>query len=158
MKIGIKVQIKTNAQTVSEALGAKGTVVSFFGSRNGFPFYVVELDDPVSLTSPTGEYATLNAQIMRGRDLIELPPERVQRPKPPKKGASQNERIIAFLADGNTLSPVEAQVLFGAYRLSARIYELKRRGYKITSRIKFDLNGKPYAEYRLSNRAAYGRR
>lgn len=65
------------------------------------------------------------------------------------KDGSQCDRIVKFLASGNTLTPLKARQLFGAERLAARILEIKQAGHKIVSTTKTDLNGKVYAEYSL---------
>lgn len=49
--------------------------------------------------------------------------------------ASQESRILRHLQSGKTLTPLEAWRRFGAYRLGARIYKLRRRGYKIKREI-----------------------
>jgi hypothetical protein len=64
---------------------------------------------------------------------------------------SQNGRILAHLLSGNTITPLVAVGVFGAYRLAARIRELRQAGHKIKTTIKRDPNGKPYAEYSLRN-------
>jgi hypothetical protein len=64
---------------------------------------------------------------------------------------SQNGRILAHLLGGNTITPLQAIGVFGAYRLAARIRELRLAGHKIKTSMKVDPNGKPYAEYSLRN-------
>jgi len=62
---------------------------------------------------------------------------------------TQNKQIINYLLDGNALTPMEALRLFGCFRLSARILELRKKGYHIqTENITKD--GKTFAEYRLT--------
>ena len=46
---------------------------------------------------------------------------------------TQNEHILAWLESGRSISPREADDMFGCTRLGARIYDLKRRGYPIIS-------------------------
>ena len=61
---------------------------------------------------------------------------------------TQNKQIINYLLDGNALTPMDALRLFGCFRLSARILELRKKGYHIqTENITQD--GKTFAEYRL---------
>jgi len=43
---------------------------------------------------------------------------------------TQNERILKYLDDYGSITPAEAMVDLGVYRLAARIKELKKRGYK----------------------------
>ena len=46
---------------------------------------------------------------------------------------SQNERILAWLVAGHTITPREADDMWGCTRLGARIYDLKRMGHPIIS-------------------------
>ncbi len=58
-------------------------------------------------------------------------------------------RIKAHLISGRTLTQREALGLYGAFRLAARIHDLKAAGMKIDTMMKEDPNGNPYAEYKL---------
>lgn len=63
---------------------------------------------------------------------------------------SQTDLILSYLLrkKSNTLNPVEALRMFRCMRLGARIYDIKKRGYRIET--KFVKNGnKRYANYRL---------
>jgi len=63
---------------------------------------------------------------------------------------SQSLRILAFLKSGKSLTPIEAIVRFGCYRLAARIHNLKSMGYRITSTTKTNpKTKKKYASYSL---------
>lgn len=63
---------------------------------------------------------------------------------------SQCAGILAYLQAGNELTPVEAQVTFGCFRLAARIKDLKDRGHHIVTTIKTNPGtGAKYASYRL---------
>lgn len=44
---------------------------------------------------------------------------------------TQNDRILAALKAGRVLTPWSALSEFGCFRLGARIYDLKRKGYAI---------------------------
>lgn len=44
---------------------------------------------------------------------------------------TQNDQILKYLEAGNTITPIDALQLFGCFRLSARIFELRQKGYKI---------------------------
>ena len=68
------------------------------------------------------------------------------------KDDSQNSLVLGHLAKGRTLTPLQALAKFGAMRLGARVYELKRRGHKIKSEIVTLANGKKVAEYRMGSR------
>lgn len=48
-------------------------------------------------------------------------------------GKSQKEEILNYLKTNKSITPLEALRLFGAYRLSAIIYDLKKDGHKIIS-------------------------
>ena len=62
--------------------------------------------------------------------------------------ASQNAKILKFLRGGNGITPMEALTKFGSFRLSARIYDLRRMGHRIHTTIVSD-RGKHYARYTL---------
>ena len=44
---------------------------------------------------------------------------------------TQNERLLGWLYENKTISPMEALDGLGIYRLSARILELRKLGYDI---------------------------
>lgn len=59
---------------------------------------------------------------------------------------SQNEKIKKYLLNGKKLTPLQALRMFGCFRLSGRVYDLKKEGLKI----KTDLvkrNKKVFAQY-----------
>lgn len=65
----------------------------------------------------------------------------------PESSASQASQIGAYLMQGNKITPLEALSLFGSLRLSAIIFVLRERGYKIqVERIKTS-TGKWVAQY-----------
>lgn len=61
---------------------------------------------------------------------------------------SQSDRIIDHLATGRPLTPLVALRRFSCFRLGARVYELKRQGHRITSRL-VKRGDAHVAEYRL---------
>ena len=65
------------------------------------------------------------------------------------KKESQNKKIIAYLEDGNVITPMEALTLFGCMRLASRIADLKKKGYPITSTI-ISTGSSRYAQYKLN--------
>lgn len=65
-----------------------------------------------------------------------------------KKTKSQRERILIHLQSGKTINPLQALNLYGCFRLGARIYDLKRAGFDIDSRLVHE-NGVQYAEYSM---------
>lgn len=65
----------------------------------------------------------------------------------PESSASQASQIGDYMMQGNHITPLEALNLFGSMRLSAIIYVLRERGYKIqTQRVKTP-TGKWVSEY-----------
>jgi hypothetical protein len=60
---------------------------------------------------------------------------------------SQNRKILAYLKAGKKITPLKALQLFGSFRLGARIYDLRKLGHEIESRIVQGANGKRFAEY-----------
>ena len=64
--------------------------------------------------------------------------------------ASQLDRIKQLLHTGKAITPGEALLVFGCFRLAARIKELRNAGLLIDTTIKNDANGKRYASYKLS--------
>lgn len=69
------------------------------------------------------------------------------------KKLTQCDRIIRHLTDYGSITALEAIKEYGILRLAARISELKRKGYAISSEIKSDKNryGEPvhYNVYKL---------
>ena len=67
---------------------------------------------------------------------------------------TQNKRIEAYLMSGRTLTPLDALHEFNCFRLSARIWDLRKRGLDIESRrrkITSDGKQKVVVEYKLKN-------
>jgi len=62
---------------------------------------------------------------------------------------SQEDRILEYLKTGKSISPIEALQKFGSFRLGARIYSLKKKGYRIEE-IDTHINGKTFARYFLA--------
>lgn len=63
---------------------------------------------------------------------------------------SQADAILAHLQEGKGITPMDALNLCGCFRLSARIADLKKRGYDIvTEKVKVD-GGKYVACYHLA--------
>jgi hypothetical protein len=61
---------------------------------------------------------------------------------------SQTLALQRYLAKGRSITPMDALKLFGCFRLGARIYDLKRSGWKI-AKSTVERNGKRFAEYRM---------
>ena len=66
---------------------------------------------------------------------------------------SQNESILDHLIEKRTINPLQALSLYGCFRLSARIFDLKERGINIEKHTEKDIKtGKEYAVYTLIGR------
>ena len=65
----------------------------------------------------------------------------------PESSASQASQIADYMMQGNKITPLEALDLFGSLRLSAIVFVLRERGYKIqVERVKTS-TGKWVAQY-----------
>lgn len=64
---------------------------------------------------------------------------------------TQNEQVLAYLKTGKTLTPLDALREFGCFRLSARIYELKDKGWPIYCDRRDVGDGKVVGHYTLVN-------
>lgn len=63
---------------------------------------------------------------------------------------TQANAILKHMQDSNGITPMDALELCGCFRLSARIADLKKRGYEIiTEKVKVD-GGKYVARYHLA--------
>ena len=68
----------------------------------------------------------------------------------PEPSASQASQIAAYMMQGNKITPLEALDIFGSLRLSAVIFVLRERGYKIqVERVKTN-TGKWVAQYSIN--------
>lgn len=65
------------------------------------------------------------------------------------RDGSQEGRILAYLATGAELTPLDALSRFGCMRLGARIYALRQDGVDIVSRT-VRQGRKAWAAYRLA--------
>ena len=70
---------------------------------------------------------------------------------------TQSEMILNHLQAGRTITPLEAQEMFGCMRLGARIWDLKHQGHRIVSEREEGVNKFGvqchWARYRMVNRA-----
>lgn len=64
---------------------------------------------------------------------------------------SQTERILEYLQTGKELTSLEALRLFGCFRLSARIFDLREMGYEIEGN-KVSNGKKTFESYRLKTK------
>jgi len=61
---------------------------------------------------------------------------------------SQTQQIYEHLRDGGTLTPLEALNMFGCFRLSGRMHDLRTAGIDVKTEI-VQINGKNVAKYSL---------
>ena len=61
---------------------------------------------------------------------------------------SQKTKVFNHLNNDNGITPIEALKLFGAFRLSAIIFDLRKDGYDIQTNL-IQNGGKRYAYYKL---------
>jgi hypothetical protein len=61
--------------------------------------------------------------------------------------ATQKARILAELQSGYPLTPLAAWKRFGCERLAARIYDLRRKGYRIEMELVKTPSGAHVAKY-----------
>lgn len=70
---------------------------------------------------------------------------------------TQTQKILRYLNECGSITPLEALKEFGCMRLGARIYDLKQAGYDIESRIESHKNSYgervSYARYTLKESA-----
>lgn len=64
------------------------------------------------------------------------------------KTKSQKDRILKWMKSGRVITPIAALRYFGCFRLGARIYELKKEGHDITTKM-VKRGGKMVASYGL---------
>lgn len=66
---------------------------------------------------------------------------------------NQEQRILKYMHDFGSITPLDAMREFGIMRLASRISDLKRRGYQITREFEKGTNRygehTKYARYRL---------
>jgi hypothetical protein len=60
---------------------------------------------------------------------------------------TQTKTVLKHLTHRGSISPMEALVSYGIYRLSAAIYDLREDGYGIETLYKTDEAGHRYARY-----------
>ena len=61
----------------------------------------------------------------------------------------QTRKVLNHLTKRKSISPLEALHVYGIYRLSACIYDLRRVGIKIKTNMKKDASGHQYARYEV---------
>lgn len=63
--------------------------------------------------------------------------------------STQTQAILRHLQSGKAITPLESLQLYGCFRLTSRIYDIKKLGFKIESKMVDVGNGKHVAEYTL---------
>ncbi len=63
---------------------------------------------------------------------------------------TQTLKILDYLSEGGELSGLDALSRFGSYRLSSIIFNLRKAGYKIKTRMVKSESGASYAVYSMS--------
>ena len=66
---------------------------------------------------------------------------------------AQSAGILRTLESGGRLTAIDALGRFGCFRLSARIYDLRKQGHEIEADT-VEINGKHVAQYYLPGRKA----
>lgn len=61
---------------------------------------------------------------------------------------TQRQQILSHLINGKSLTPIDALNLFGCFRLSARIFEIRGQGFEVETSI-VEKKGSKIAEYSL---------
>lgn len=64
---------------------------------------------------------------------------------------TQNQKIFAYLKSGKSITSIEALNLFGCFRLSARIYDIKRKYNVKINKVILTSEAKNFAKYYMSN-------
>lgn len=83
-------------------------------------------------------------------DVFELKQKQEQKQYMTNRSLTQNQKILHYLVDHGSITPLEALSTFGCMRLASRISDLKKEGYPITSTIIKDRDsGQRYAVYTL---------
>ena len=71
---------------------------------------------------------------------------------------SDKNRVLAYLREHGSITPLEALNSFGCYRLGARVWDLRHDGHNITTEMveDKDQHGEPmrFARYRLVEEAS----
>ena len=66
---------------------------------------------------------------------------------------TQKEAILDYLQIEQSITPLQALMQFGCFRLGARIHELRGQGHIIDTEYTTDSHGKSYARYRYRHRS-----
>lgn len=69
---------------------------------------------------------------------------------------TQVQHVLDHLLTGKSITPATAMTVYGIYRLSSVIEDLRLAGYEIDCVMKHDEMGKQYGEYRMRKPIAIG--
>ncbi len=61
----------------------------------------------------------------------------------------QTRKILGHLLKRGSISPMEALVGYGCFRLAAQVFKLRKAGYDVRTNLKEDNVGHQYARYIL---------
>tara|TARA_R110001592_G_scaffold104633_1_gene294312 strand:- start:1007 stop:1231 length:225 start_codon:yes stop_codon:yes gene_type:complete len=64
--------------------------------------------------------------------------------------STQASNVLEHLQNGKRITPIDALNLYGCFRLSAIIFDLRQQGFPIKTHFK-TTNNKTFAEYELTN-------
>lgn len=64
---------------------------------------------------------------------------------------TQTEKILSHLKSGRSITPLDALRDFGCFRLGGRIFDIRKLGYEVKTKMIDVGNGKHVAEYRMVN-------
>ena len=70
-----------------------------------------------------------------------------------RKKPTQKELILNHMIKHGGITPLDAINLYGCFSLGSRIFELRKEGHNITTKIVFTEKGKHYAEYSIEENA-----
>lgn len=62
---------------------------------------------------------------------------------------TQVQSLLHHLVTVGSITPLEADEVHGIKRLASRIHDLKKIGLRVQRKMKKDIRGHKYAEYRL---------
>ena len=71
--------------------------------------------------------------------------------RPNQRHQSQEIRIENALVRGDKITPIDALQKYGTFRLSAVIFNLRKKGYNIKTTMVGNSHGKKYAEYKITS-------
>tara|TARA_R100000908_G_C3631313_1_gene72042 strand:+ start:146 stop:367 length:222 start_codon:yes stop_codon:yes gene_type:complete len=67
------------------------------------------------------------------------------------KKKTQKEEILKYFESGGVLTPIDALRKFGCFRLAAIVFDLKKEGHDIKTRLEYS-GGKKFAKYKLNHK------